>query len=181
MLNEFFHFFVTMVKIILIGFMGAGKSTIGAKLSELLGIPFVDTDHEIERLKGKSIDSIFNDEGEASFRLLERQMINILSMIDTEFVLSVGGGLPCFNNLMLTLKQMGTTVYLKCPTDLLAERLMHDTQVRPLINGLNKEEVIQFIDQKLLEREPVYNQADLIISEEWSAEAILRHLLPRKS
>lgn len=170
-----------MRKIILIGFMGSGKSTIGVRLAKQLGIPFVDTDHEIERLKGKSIEQIFQEDGEMSFRQLERQMIDVLSTIDSEFVLSVGGGLPCYHDLMQALNQMGTTVYLKCPVEVLAERLLSDAQVRPLIKGMDREELISYIDGKMKEREPIYDRAELILSEDWSSDAILRHLLHRKS
>jgi shikimate kinase len=101
-----------MQKIILLGFMGSGKSTLGRNLAHRLGVPFVDTDHEIELLKDRTVEQIFQEEGESVFREHERQIIEVLSAIDTDFVLAVGGGLPCYNNLIEKLNMLGITVYL---------------------------------------------------------------------
>lgn len=170
-----------MTRIILIGFMGSGKSTLGVQLAKRLGIPFIDTDKEIERFEGKSVEQIFQEEGEERFRFLEKQMIDILSTIDTDFVLSVGGGLPCFNDLMNNLNRIGQTVYLKCEPEELAERLSKDSSVRPLINGLSGDELVQYIREKLDHRDLFYAQANVTVNSDHSAEAILRRLLPQKN
>ncbi|MFN5785040.1 MAG: shikimate kinase [Flavobacteriia bacterium] len=170
-----------MPNIILIGFMGSGKTTIGERLADRMGLPFIDTDHEIERLKGMSIDQIFKEEGEMNFRELEKKLIASLSVRDQDFVIAVGGGLPCYNGLIHTLNQMGTTVYLKCPVSLLAERLVMDSTDRPLLSNLDKEQLVGYIEEKLKEREAFYEQAKVVICDDWSANAILRSLLPQKS
>jgi shikimate kinase len=170
-----------MTRIILIGFMGSGKSTLGVQLAQRFSIPLIDTDKEIERFEGKSVELIFEEEGEERFRSLEKQMIDILSTIDTDFILSVGGGLPCFNDQMLKLNQMGQTVYLKCSPEMLAERILNDTNVRPLISGLEDRDLLQFIGDKLKEREVYYSQAKYIADEDQSVDAILRLLLPQRS
>lgn len=170
-----------MAKIILIGFMGAGKTTLGNELSKKLGLPFVDSDQEVEKLLGKTVDEVFEQDGEQKFRSTEKQILDVLKAIDMDFILAVGGGLPCHSDLMDVLNSMGSTIYLKCSPQILAERLKNETILRPLVKGLQGEELLNYIVTKLAEREDVYNKADVVLSEDHSAEAILRHLPLRKN
>lgn len=152
-------------KIILIGYMGSGKTTLGKKLALELKVPFIDSDAEIEKLYQKTIPAIFAEEGESAFREKESAFINSLQK-ESSFVLSTGGGMPCFNNNMVALNDLGTTIYLKNTSENLAERLLIARNERPLIQGKSKEELIQFINENIEKREPFYNQATLVLGSE---------------
>lgn len=145
-------------KIILIGYMGSGKTTLGKKLALELKVPFIDSDTEIEKIYDKTIPAFFAEEGENSFREKESAFIASLQN-EKAFVLSTGGGMPCFHNNMEALNQLGTTIYLKNNNKTLAERLMVSKNERPLIKGKSKEELIQFIDENIAKREPFYLKA----------------------
>lgn len=152
-------------KIILIGYMGSGKTTLGKKLARELKIPFIDSDEEIERMAGKTIPLIFAEDGEAAFRKLELDFISTLAA-KTSFVLSTGGGMPCFNDVMELLKKNGTTIYLKNSSEELAKRLIRAKSDRPLIRGKSSEELIEFIEENLLIREFYYKQAHVVLEPE---------------
>ncbi len=149
-------------KIIFIGYMGSGKSTLGEKLAMELKIPFIDSDKVIEEIANMSIAAIFKEKGEETFRKMESMFLQSLVNIPA-FVLSTGGGMPCFNNNMLLLNELGVTVYLKNTSDVLADRLLKGKNARPLIEGKSKEELIQFIDDNLLQREKFYSLAKLTV------------------
>ena len=124
-------------KIILIGFMGCGKTSIGKRLSEALGIPFLDTDELIEAEQKKSISSIFEEEGEAAFRAMETECLRkLLNSKENCFVLSVGGGLPVREENRKLLSQIGHVVYLKVSPETVYKRLRND-KTRPLLQGAN--------------------------------------------
>lgn len=152
-------------KIILIGYMGSGKTTLGKKLALELKVPFIDSDAEIEKIYQKTIPAIFAEEGENSFREKESAFLQSLHE-KSAFVLSTGGGMPCFNNNMVTLNEIGTTIYLKNTSENLAERLLIAKNERPLIKGKSKEELIQFMKENIQKREPFYNQAAMVLEPE---------------
>lgn len=165
-----------MERIILVGFMGAGKTTLGKVLAETLSIPFYDSDVLIEKRTNSSISSIFLHHGEAYFRNLEKETIEQLSKTST-YVLAVGGGLPCFNNLMEMLNGLGTTVYLKHDVTTLSKRLTNDMEQRPLIAEKSGDALISYIQEKVDEREMVYSKAQLILEEaEQTPENLIRRL-----
>ena len=149
-------------KIIFIGYMGSGKSTLGEKLAMELKIPFIDSDKVIEEIANMTIAAIFKEKGEETFRKMESMFIQSLANIPA-FVLSTGGGMPFFNNNMLLLNELGVTVYLKNTSVVLADRLLKGKNARPLIEGKSKEELIQFIDDNLLHREKFYSLAKLTV------------------
>ncbi len=149
-------------KIILIGYMGSGKSTLGRKLAKELKVPFIDSDEVIEQIAKMDIPTIFKTQGEDVFRKMESMFLESLINIPA-FVLSTGGGLPCFNNNMGVLNELGNTIYLKNSSKGLAERLLNSKTNRPLIEGKSEIELIQFIDEHLILREPFYSQASLIL------------------
>ena len=149
-------------KIIVIGYMGSGKSTLGEKLASELKIPFIDSDKVIEEIANMSIATIFKEKGEETFRKMESMFLQSLVNIPA-FVLSTGGGMPCFNNNMLLLNELGVTVYLKNTTDVLADRLLKGKNTRPLIEGKSKQELIKFIDKNLFTREKFYSRAKLTV------------------
>ncbi len=170
-----------MKRVILVGFMGCGKSTLGKKLAKKLNIPFIDSDTEIESHFQKSIGELFAEYGESHFRELEREYIEALDLRE-DFVLATGGGMPCFGENLNRLKDIGTTFYLERSAKELAHRLANAKTQRPLISGLEKEELLEFIEDKLQEREEYYKKAKVILSrEEQSPEGImsfLEHLHP---
>jgi len=124
-------------RIILIGFMGCGKTSIGKRLAEALDIEFLDTDELIEEQQKKTISSIFAEEGEAAFRAMETECLkNLLSRKEDCFVLSVGGGLPIREENRKLLSQIGHVVYLKVSPETVYKRLRND-KTRPLLQGTN--------------------------------------------
>lgn len=144
------------MKVFLIGFMGSGKSTVGKALAKQLQIPLVDSDHWIEEQTGVSISELFEHEGETVFRDWEQQFIERLP--ETPQIVSCGGGLPCFNELMEVMLQKGTVIYLETSELLLFQRLQFGKS-RPLLNSLSDDELTQQIHERLAKRSPIYQQA----------------------
>lgn len=144
-----------MNNIILIGFMGCGKTSVGMKLAKKLAFHFSDTDQIIEENSKRTISSIFAAEGEEFFRELETKTINefIGNLEDT--VLSVGGGLPIQAGNAELLRQLGHVVYLKTSKETIINRLSGDT-TRPLLSGDNAESKM---DTLLNFRTPIYEAA----------------------
>ncbi len=120
--------------IILIGFMGSGKTTVGHLLAEKTGRTFLDTDEEIVRCEGRSINEIFADQGEAYFRDLETAQLKILLGREDSLVISVGGGLPVRKENRKMLHELGTVIFLQAGVEALAARLAGDT-ARPMLSG----------------------------------------------
>lgn len=148
-----------MTNVILIGFMGSGKTSCGKALAEISNMEFADTDEMIERQQNMSITDIFSKYGEAYFRKLETQLITEL-LGKKVGVLSVGGGLAVTKGNDLLLKKLGKVIYLKAGKDILVKRLKDDTS-RPLLKGGNLEEKIADLMSK---REAAYiKAADIII------------------
>ncbi len=146
--------------------MGAGKTTLGKSLSRSLNIPFYDLDHLIEEKEGKTIAQIFNELGEGAFRKLEGRYLKEFNYPD-QFILSTGGGTPCFYDHLPWMNREGITIYLQLSPKSLAIRLQSATATeRPLLKEKQGEELLQFIEEKLLEREPFYLRAQYILKGE---------------
>ena len=143
--------------------MGSGKTTIGKKLSRRLSVPFFDLDELIEKETGNTIEEIFTSNGESIFRETETKMLRKFTTSDN-FVLSTGGGTPCYNDNMAFMKSIGKTVYLEAETGFLMSRLQKSRLVRPLISGMDSNEMSNFITRHLEERKNYYLKADYIIS-----------------
>lgn len=146
-----------MKNIILIGFMGAGKTTIGQALAQQCGLIFEDTDQLIETKAGKTISAIFAEQGEEVFREMETALLeDLLSREDgAASVYSVGGGLPMREENRMLLKKLGTVIYLTIQPDTVLERLKGDT-TRPLLAGDNVRERVEGL---LTQRDPFYRAA----------------------
>ena len=151
------------MKIVLVGFMGSGKTTLGKRLASRLKHPFIDLDTEIEKKSNKSVPQIFAEDGEAVFRGVERDTLKEMLKKD-EYVLATGGGAPCFADNMALINKIAGSIYLKITPEILASRLMSSKTERPLIKGKTSGELIAYIQTKLQEREVFYNQAKHIIS-----------------
>lgn len=152
-------------RIILIGYMASGKTTLGKKLANKLNIPFIDVDAKIEELEGCSISEIFLLKGEKGFRLLETDFLKTYCFPES-FVLSTGGGMPCFNDNMKTLNALGTTFYLKRPVKELVNRLVSAKEKRPLVEGKSIEELEAFITDTLIIRSPFYEASKFVLNRE---------------
>ncbi|MBK7854822.1 MAG: shikimate kinase [Bacteroidetes bacterium] len=146
--------------IYLIGFSGAGKTTTGKQLASKLKFNFIDTDSFIEEKTGKSVNEIFDIDGEIRFRELEKKAIEETANYKNT-VVATGGGLPCFNNVMHLMNDNGVTVYLKVNTGILFKRLLKEKKSRPLIKNLTDVEVMEFITYHIQLREGYYNQSKI--------------------
>ena len=164
------------MKIFLIGFMGSGKSTIGRRLTELLGFDYVDTDRFIEMQHDTTVSQIFEQQGEAAFRKIERDVLQELQQHNFA-VISTGGGMPCYGDNMDIMLASGKVVYLKTSPQTLTRRLLRSRTERPLIKGKTEKELQQYIFEKLTERELFYNRAHIIVqTENFSMETLLQSL-----
>ena len=150
------------MKIYLVGYMGCGKSTIGRKLADLMGISFVDLDKYIEERYFKTVSAIFAEEGEERFREKERASLMEVSQFE-DVVIGTGGGAPCFFDNMDVMNKSGITVYIAPDTEVLANRLIKSKTERPLIVGKSREELIAFINSALQKRAPFYEKSKIII------------------
>ena len=154
------------MKIFLIGFMGSGKSHWGQLLSRKLNIPFFDLDEQIISHEDKSINEIFAENGEEYFRLLEKDVLHIITESHDSFVMACGGGSPCYFNNIDYMNQAGTTVWINTPFEELYKRLIEQKKERPLIRQLTDDQVKGFIIKKFSDRKIYYEQADVIVDEE---------------
>lgn len=151
------------MRIYLIGYMGCGKSHLGWKLANYLGVQFVDMDNYIEERNCKSIPQIFAEEGEAEFRKKERKALEELSEF-TDIVIATGGGAPCFFDNIDVMNETGKTIFLNIDPAILADRLLKSKTERPLIKGKSREELVTFIDETLNKRNKFYSQAQFQIT-----------------
>lgn len=153
------------MKIFLIGFMGSGKTHWGLRLSKKLSIPFYDLDEQIIAQEGKSINEIFDANGEEYFRQLEKETLHIITESHESLVMACGGGTPCFFNNIEYMNQAGTTVWLDTPVPILFERLLRGKAKRPLLKDLSDEQLRSYIVKKFSDRKIYYEQAAVTIQE----------------
>ena len=151
-----------MKRIILIGYMGAGKTTIGKVLARVMGLDFYDLDNYIEGRFHQKIPDIFAEKGEEGFREVERKMLHEVAEFET-VIISCGGGTPCFFDNMDYMNTRGETIFLDAPPHVLKEHLQMGKTVRPLIQGKTEEELIAYIEESLQKRLPFYQKAKHIL------------------
>ena len=160
------------INVTLCGMMGSGKSVTGKMLAKKINFKFVDTDVLIEKKTGKSINSIFKEDGEESFRSLEKKIIiNILKK--KNYVISLGGGSILNNEIRNSIKLNSYNIYLEVNTEILNQRLINSKK-RPLINNKNTKETLK---QLIKKREKFYQEADLIIKNELSIKNALDNII----
>lgn len=153
-----------MDKIILLGYMGCGKSTIADSLSKNIKIRFVDLDKFIEEKTQLTIKAIFEQYGEVYFRKLEHEYFIELLNAPEPLIIGLGGGTPCYaNNHELLKGENRQSIYLKASVDTLFNRLSSNRSKRPLIANKNDDELKEFIAIHLFERSYYYNQAQHIV------------------
>jgi shikimate kinase len=167
------------MNIYLIGLTGSGKSTIGKLLATKLAYTFLDLDDLIQFETKKTIENIFEKEGEDVFRKLENKYLKIAASRNHQ-VISTGGGTPCFHDSMDFIKNNGLSIFLYTPTEIITERLFNsDPTQRPMLKGKSKAELHDFLTGKLAERLPFYAKADFSIDTNVpkSPEKIVKTLL----
>lgn len=150
-----------MKRIYLVGYMGAGKTTVGKALEKRTGLSFIDLDYYIEGRYRKTVSQLFAEKGEDAFREIERRMLHEVSMFE-DVLISTGGGTPCFFDNMAYMNSCGTTIYLQVPPSELAKRLELCKHTRPVLAGRSGEDLQAFIAESLARRDTYYKQATVV-------------------
>lgn len=140
--------------IFLTGYMGCGKTTLGRAVSTMSGIEFVDLDEAVEKRAGCSVSEIFERDGEAAFRSLERAELERQSR--RPVLIACGGGTPCQPGMAELMEALGTVVWLKADIDVIVRRLLIYGATRPLVAGMDEERLRCFVDENLAQRTPYY-------------------------
>jgi len=166
------------MKIVLVGYMASGKSTVGQLLARQLGVEFIDLDDYIESNQKKTIKNIFSEKGEVFFRKLEHQMLAEVLEKEESIILSTGGGTPCYGTNMETiLNQSDHSIYLDVNIPNLVKRISKEKENRPLVKNIPGEELPEFIGKHLFERRPYYLQAKHILdSNAADAETVVENI-----
>jgi shikimate kinase len=154
------------MKIFLIGFMGSGKTHWARLLSAKLGLAFFDLDTAIVEQEKRSVADIFSEKGEEYFRYQEKEMLERIAGQQDGFILSCGGGTPCFFNNIEFMKKSGKVIWLNTSADVLKQRLLRERKTRPLIREVDESDLGRYIVRKLSERRMYYQQADVMVNEE---------------
>jgi shikimate kinase len=149
------------MKLYFVGMPGVGKSTIGKKVARELKLDFFDLDKFIEKKENKSVSEIFSEHGENYFRALETKYLKEFAEKKGAFVLSCGGGTPCFNNNMETMKNSGLVTFLTMPNTAILSRISQSNNKRPMFENKSEEEIKETIDHIFEERKAFYEQAQI--------------------
>lgn len=149
-----------MKKVILIGYMAVGKTTIAQLLSKKLGLKYVDLDNLIEKKTNLTISELFKQKGEIYFRKIEHEIFKEIIDSEENLIISTGGGTPCYadNHLLLNGKN-SISIYLNASLPVILERLTSGKKTRPLVASQSEEELEEFVAKHLFERSFFYNQA----------------------
>lgn len=145
----------------LVGIMGVGKSSLGKRLAQRLGVPFFDTDIEIVKAAGCSIPEIFTRYGESAFRDCERKVLSRL-LVESPHILATGGGAFVNNETRAQIRQHAVSMWIQAPVDVLVTRVQRKND-RPLLKGGDPHDILTRL---LAERAPFYAEADLTIHSE---------------
>ena len=146
--------------IVLVGMMGAGKTTTGFGLAQKLGLKFIDSDREIERLEGGNVSSIFNEKGEEYFKTIERKTINKILNTNKPQVLSIGGNAFDDEIIREKIKEKAISIFLEVDLDILVERVKRRNN-RPVLESGDKEEIMRELYESKM---PIYTKADVSIN-----------------
>lgn len=151
--------------IILLGYMGCGKSTVGRLLAKHLALPFVDMDDYLIKIHSRSISDLFLKHGEIGFRKLEKNALDSLLASTQTSVISLGGGTPCYaDNMQTVIQSTPHTFYLSPSISILTDRLYPEKDHRPMISHLtSKDELQEFIAKHVFERKQFYEQASHLL------------------
>ena len=155
------------MKLVLIGYMGSGKTSVGKHLASKLNFLFYDLDKEIETRVGQSIAQIFSEKGEIYFRKIESELVRSITHSKEKLILATGGGTPCYGDTMKNLLSCDNviTIYLKTSLQILTDRLYKEKSERPLIAHITTRDVLNdFIRKHLFERSHYYYRALITIN-----------------
>jgi shikimate kinase len=168
-----------LLKVVLVGLPGSGKSTFGRQLAKELDFPFLDLDHLIVERFQLTIPEIFSQHGEGKFRDWESLVLEEVLSKDASFILASGGGTPCFNDNMDLINSKAISVYVDVPLGTISRRLQSTkNQQRPLFQGLDQGEIALKLKSLLVSREYFYDQAKIKLSgEDFSAELLMHELI----
>jgi shikimate kinase len=156
--------------VVLIGFMGSGKSTVGQRLAQELGRSFVDTDRMVEEALGMSVTEIFQTLGEQAFRDAEQEALSEALRPSEPIVLATGGGTPCAEGAMEWMRRRSLVIHLKPPLEVLVERLQGTVDQRPRLRGKEGKELADWLHRLLLTRAACYGAAHVVWSQDLSTE-----------
>lgn len=168
-----------MKNLVLVGFSGCGKTTIGKKIAQQLHLDFVDLDAVIEKKYHITIPHLFQKYGEFVFRQCEYQILNE-QLAETNKLIATGGGTPCFQDAMQKINENSLSVYIQMSENALVNRLMHSKKIRPLTHKKTEEQLIQYVHETLQIRAPYYELAAITISGENPNIANITELLKNK-
>ena len=154
------------MRIFIIGYMGAGQSTIGRRLANRMQLPFIDLDDAFESKFKYSIPRFFDHFGEDRFRELENRCLNEIINDHEDAVISTGGGTACFYENMKLMNKKGISVYIKMHPKSLAQRLKSARRLRPVIRDVQNNEMQSFVESQLHEREAFYKLATITVKGE---------------
>lgn len=154
-----------MARIVLVGFPGSGKTTVGKKLASKLQYDFIDLDACFEAKYRISVDLFFSKYDEEAFRLCERDLMHEL-LEKENCVISTGGGTPCFFDTMDLIEKSAVSIYLQMSPISLTHRLLHAQKTRPLLKGKGEKEIKEYVESRLTIREPYYLRSNLIFKGE---------------
>ncbi|MEJ6698635.1 MAG: shikimate kinase [Flavobacteriaceae bacterium] len=151
--------------IVVLGYMGCGKTTVSNKLKAILDLPLFDLDQFIENEFEMTISEIFNTKGQIEFRRIENRYLKILLNKKEKSIISLGGGTPCYHdNMDLILKYSKNVFFINTSAEFLSERLFKERGKRPIIKSINSvSKLKEFISKHLFERIVFYNKANYII------------------
>lgn len=165
------------MKFFVIGFMGAGKTTLGKYAARINHLHFLDLDEYIEQKTGMNVRDLFREKGEDYFRQIERKSLEeVCAIEDLDLLVSCGGGTPCFFDNMDLMNRSGHTVYLDMSAARLTDRLRQAKDKRPLLNSIDGDLQV-FVHKKLMERAGFYTQAQSIVAEEHCNKKYLAHFV----
>lgn len=167
------------LKVVLVGLPGSGKSTFGVQLARQLDLPFYDLDHLIESSYQMKISEIFSHFGEGKFREWETETLKEILAKSESYVLSSGGGCPCFNDNMDLINEQATSVYLDVPLEEISARLRASkANVRPMFKDMDQGEITLKLKSLLADRDYFYSQAKIKLSgEDFSTELLVSELI----
>lgn len=159
-----------MAKVVLLGYMASGKSTVGKLLANKLQYDFMDLDEVISQREKMTIPEVFSEKGEIYFRRKETEVLHDVLTNDSKMVLALGGGTPCYgNNMQLIHQNTDISIYLKLSIGALIQRISKEKQQRPLVADIPDTELPEFVGKHLFERSPFYSLAHYTLATDGKA------------
>ena len=167
------------MKIILVGYMGVGKTSLAKKIAKKIEIPCYDLDDIIEKSENSSVETIFKNKGEVYFRTKEHQLFKKFIVEEDNFILSLGGGTPCYANNHLFLQNENViSIYLKASINTLVDLVKNKREKRPLLKDLSVDELNEYIAKHLFDRNYYYQNAKFtVVVDEKTKKEIVKDIL----